>query len=125
MTYRRYGGHYGNKRSSIINKHANCRVWGRGKIGRLKSTLQQVSTQAITSDERRFAYAVLEHAKNTILNRQDVAKLLPRASNFELSQGKKGEVILKGLRVEQLSLEDAKLLLDAVTRKCKSFNITT
>ncbi len=62
---------------------------GGEKIGRLKSTLQQVSTQAITSDERRFAYAVLEHAKNTILNRQDVAKLLPRASNFELSQGKK------------------------------------
>jgi hypothetical protein len=70
-----------------------------------------------SSPERAFAHAVFEQVRNISLNQQEVAGLLPHIANFTLHQDKGGGAILAGLRSDQLSLADAKLLLDAATRQ--------
>lgn len=106
-----------NTLQSLINQQIT-QVGHGGQAGRLTETnpLTENSHQ-ISTAEKAFANEVLEHVKNTALSRHDIACLLPRVSNLELKQGKAGEVIVTGFRTEQLSLSDAKLLLEAAMRQ--------
>lgn len=77
----------------------------------------QVSNGARDS-EKAFAAEVLKHVSNITLNRNDKAELLKGSTNnFELRRAGHGESRLVGLKSDQLTLRDAKILLDAVMRQ--------
>lgn len=87
------------------------------QAGRLGNSSRGNIGAGASSQEHAFASAVLEQVRNISLNQQEVAGLLPHIANFKLQQDTGGNAILAGLRSDQLSLADAKLLLDAASRQ--------
>lgn len=80
--------------------------------------------------EKSFANEVLKHALNITLNHDDQAELFKSVdrfnqNNFNLRVIGQGESRLVGLRSDQLTLKDAKILLDAVIRQQNSEVETT
>ncbi|WP_171382456.1 hypothetical protein [Vibrio europaeus] len=72
--------------------------------------------------EKTFATEVLKHASNVILNKNEQAELFNSASrfgknNFVLHQATGGESRFVGLNSDQLTLRDAKVLLEAAMRQ--------
>lgn len=75
-------------------------------------------TNGARDTERAFAQEVLKHVQNISLSQDDVAGLLKSVSrfnhnNFDLRSAGGGDSRLMGLRSDQLTLGDAKILLDA------------
>lgn len=72
--------------------------------------------------EQAFANKVLKHVKNVSLNLNEQAQLFESAlrfnqNNFDLHPAGHGESRLVGLRSDQLTLQDAKVLLGAAIRQ--------
>ncbi|HHP0472943.1 TPA: protein-tyrosine phosphatase family protein [Vibrio harveyi] len=72
--------------------------------------------------EKAFANEVLKHVTNVSLNQNEQAQLFKSAArfnqnNFELRSTGHGESRLVGLRSDQLTLQDAKVLLEAAIRQ--------
>ena len=72
--------------------------------------------------EKAFANEVLKHVRNVSLNQNEQAQLfkstaLFNQNNFELRTAGHGESRLVGLRSDQLTLQDAKVLLEAAIRQ--------
>ncbi|MDF8327538.1 hypothetical protein P5G63_03140 [Aeromonas salmonicida] len=87
------------------------------QAGRLGNSSRGNISSGASSQEHAFASAVLEQVRNIALNHQEVAGLLPHIANFKLQQDTGGNAVLAGLRSNQLSLADAKLLLDVASRQ--------
>lgn len=83
-----------------------------GRIGN-----SDLARAGASGQERAFADAVFDQVRHVSLNQQEIAELLPHIANFKLQQGTEGSAILTGLRSDQLSLSDAKLLLTAAARQ--------
>ena len=74
------------------------------------------------SSEKAFANEVLKHVANVSLNQNEQAQLFKSVArfnqnNFELRSAGHGESRLVGLRSDQLTLQDAKVLLEAAIRQ--------
>lgn len=72
--------------------------------------------------EKAFANEVLKHVRNVSLNQNEQAQLFKSTArfnqnNFELRTAGHGESRLVGLRSDQLTLQDAKVLLEAAIRQ--------
>lgn len=79
-------------------------------------------TNGARETEKAFAQEVLRHVQLATLSQDDVAGLLKSAgrfnhNNFELRAIGNGESRLVGLRSDQLTLQDAKTLLDVALRQ--------
>lgn len=101
---------------SLVNQQIN-QLGHADQAGRLGNQGHTNTGAGISSQERTFAQTVLEQVRNISLNQQEVAGLLPHIANFKLQQETGGNAVLAGLRSDQLSLADAKLLLDAAARQ--------
>ncbi|MGL4916779.1 MAG: hypothetical protein ACRC5D_11135 [Aeromonas allosaccharophila] len=101
---------------TLVNQQIN-QLGHAEQAGRLANQGAASAGVGASSQERAFAHAVFEQARNISLNQQEVAGLLPHIASFTLHQDKGGNAILAGLRSDQLSLADAKLLLDAAARQ--------
>lgn len=78
-------------------------------------------TNGARDTEKAFAREVLHHVQEIALNQNDVAELHKSTvrfnqNNFELRSLGNGQSQLVGLRSDQLTLRDAKTLLDAAMR---------
>ena len=74
------------------------------------------------NSEKAFANEVLKHVANVSLNQNEQAQLFKSVArfnqnNFELRSAGHGESRLVGLRSDQLTLQDAKVLLEAAIRQ--------
>ena len=79
-------------------------------------------TNGARDTEQAFAREVLHHVQEIALNQNDVAELHKSTvrfnhNNFELRSLGHGQSQLVGLRSDQLTLRDAKTLLDAAMRQ--------
>ncbi|MGL5333371.1 MAG: hypothetical protein ACRDAF_10985, partial [Aeromonas veronii] len=101
---------------TLVNQQIN-QLGHAEQAGRLANQGAASTGGGASSQERAFAHAVFEQVRNISLNQQEVAGLLPHIASFTLHQDKGGNAILAGLRSNQLSLADAKLLLDAAARQ--------
>lgn len=101
---------------TLVNQQIN-QLGHAEQAGRLANQGAASTGVGASSQERAFAHAVFEQVRNISLNQQEVAGLLPHIASFTLHQDKGGNAILAGLRSNQLSLADAKLLLDAAARQ--------
>ena len=101
---------------SLVNQQIN-QLGHADQAGRLGNQGHTNTGAGISSLERTFAQTVLEQVRNISLNQREVAGLLPHIANFKLQQEQGGNAVLAGLRSDQLSLADAKLLLDAAARQ--------
>ncbi|CAK6715222.1 Tyrosine-protein phosphatase VopH [Vibrio harveyi] len=127
---------------SIQNLHSQVTLLAQqnaeftGKFRRNVAVNKEGSFQGLTiangakESERSFANEVLKHALNVTLNHDDKAELFKSVDrfnqkNFHLHDIGQGESRLVGLRSDQLTLKDAKILLDAVIRQQNSEVETT
>ncbi|WP_429232714.1 hypothetical protein [Aeromonas salmonicida] len=79
-------------------------------------------TSGARDTEKAFAQEVLKHVQNIALSQDDVVALHKSATrfnhnNFDLRSIGHGESRLVALRSDQLTLNDAKILLDAALRQ--------
>lgn len=111
---------------SRLAKQQNGELTGKLRGGVAANTEGRFQGLTITTGardtEKAFAREVLHHVQDIALNQDDVAALHKSAirfnhNNFELRSIGNGQSQLVGLRSDQLTLKDAKTLLDAAMRQ--------
>ncbi|MGL6419384.1 protein-tyrosine phosphatase family protein [Aeromonas allosaccharophila] len=111
---------------SRLAKQQNGELTGKLRGGVAANTEGRFQGLTITTGardtEKAFAREVLHHVQEIALNQDDVAALHKSAirfnhNNFELRSIGNGQSQLVGLRSDQLTLKDAKTLLDAAMRQ--------
>ncbi|MGL4249055.1 MAG: protein-tyrosine phosphatase family protein [Aeromonas sp.] len=111
---------------SLLAEQQNGELPGKLRDGvgaNVQGTFQGLTvTNGARDTEKAFAQEVLRHVQNIALNQDDVAALFKSTSrfnynNFELRSLGSGQSQLVGLRSDQLTLKDAKTLLDAAMRQ--------
>ncbi|WP_432324260.1 T3SS effector protein-tyrosine-phosphatase YopH [Yersinia enterocolitica] len=108
----------------VQQESGDCTGKLRGNVAANKETTFQGLTIAsgARESEKVFAQTVLSHVANVVLTQEDTAKLLQgtvkhNLNNYELRSVGNGNCVLVSLRSDQMTLQDAKVLLEAALRQ--------
>lgn len=108
----------------VQQESGDCTGKLRGNVAANKETTFQGLTIAsgARESEKVFAQTVLSHVANVVLTQEDTAKLLQSTvkhnlNNYDLRSVGNGNSVLVSLRSDQMTLQDAKVLLEAALRQ--------